>query len=440
MGYQLVQDGVSEGGTYQWVDDEPAPKKDAPPANSLEGALQKYNQSNFNVSAAAKAAIALGAKHGLTEADLMAATPTFADFHKQQFNSGYTEASNYNQIAQSMVQDALKAKGQDPTKAGDANYIAAGAREANQRWQETQKDDDGFGTILKMVIGIAAGAYLGPLAGMLVRSGFTLASGGSLADVIKGGAISMFTSGLGGGGADVGLDDLSSGAAGDWYASAGADAMADAGLGGAASEAIGTGASNVYAQLGGTMNDGSPATVQDFLDSQAGGADNSFDSGAMQRIVDTGPAETGSLLDSVNSFDDGSMQKVVDGGPYTPGFFDQYVKPTLDTANQYKGIIGPLLSGVGLAGAALLNKSALENKAQTDKEMVAARIEGEKDLVKTKTDATNQAAIDARNRIQAGSYYDATVGLAAPGQARPLRRMDGTLVYQPGLISGVMQR
>lgn len=141
----------------------------APKPTTLEGMLQKYNQSNFDVSSAASRMRELGKQYNLTDADLMAAVPVFGDEHRSALNSGYTEGSNYNAIAQRAVSDALKTRGVDTNQFTQATqgYVSQGANEAQQRWQETQKDDSfgstGLGQLTSMAVQALASYFGGPI-------------------------------------------------------------------------------------------------------------------------------------------------------------------------------------------------------------------------------------------------------------------------------------
>ena len=157
----------------------------------VAAALAKYNQSNFDVTGASNEAVTLGKKFGLTSQELAAAAPVFGDFHKQKFNSGYTEGSNYSQIAQSMVQDALKARGGDPSIAADPGYIAQGANAAQQRWQGTQEDDDMFGGLMPLILA-GAGAYFG-----IPMLSEALGGAGSWAGMLGGSSMGAIPAGVG---------------------------------------------------------------------------------------------------------------------------------------------------------------------------------------------------------------------------------------------------
>jgi len=124
-----------------WQDD--APKADD---NSLEGVLSRYNQSNFDIGSTAALIRQLGQQSGLSEEELAAAVPIFGDEHRAALNSGYTEGSNYNAIAQRAVADALRTRGTDPSRFNQATqgFVDQGTRQAQQRWQATQEDDDGL--------------------------------------------------------------------------------------------------------------------------------------------------------------------------------------------------------------------------------------------------------------------------------------------------------
>ena len=171
----------------------------------LEDVLGQYNQSNFDVAGAANAARALGARYGLTEDQLASAVPVFGDFHRSRFNSGYTEGSNYNQIAVSAVEDALRNAGRDPgvVQAENPNFVTEGAAAAQTRWAATQEDDDGFGGIL----GIAALALAAYTAGSSM-GWFTAAEGvaasGATGAGMQGLAYSGAVAGAGGAGAGMG--------------------------------------------------------------------------------------------------------------------------------------------------------------------------------------------------------------------------------------------
>jgi len=134
----------------------------APKPTTLEGALQRYNQSNFDIGSTAALIRQLGQQSGLSEAELVAAVPVFGDEHRGAYNSGYTEGSNYNAIAQRAVSDALRTKGVDPSRFNQATqgFVDQGTQQAQERWQGTQEDDDGLGGILTLAA-IAAAIYTG---------------------------------------------------------------------------------------------------------------------------------------------------------------------------------------------------------------------------------------------------------------------------------------
>jgi len=249
---------------------------------ALEDVLGRYNQSNFDIGAAAAAARSLGAKYGLTEAELAAAVPIFGDFHRQQFNSGYTEGSNYNQIAQSAVEDALRARGQNAAVVAqqNPNFVSTGAAEANQRWQATQKDDGGLFGDLGPLAQLAA-LIPGPQQPFLLAANAAnnLSQGNLIGAGLNAfGAYSGGWDGLMGGGLPgaEGFDALSSGAAGDWYAANGAGAMDAAGLGGSlgaattAFEAGGAGGLQNWNTLGGNSFGGDYMSLDGAL--SGGGA------------------------------------------------------------------------------------------------------------------------------------------------------------------------
>lgn len=129
------------------------------PTDPLVGALSQYNQSNFDVSGAASRIRELGKQYKLTDEELAAAVPIFGNEHRAALNSGYTEGSNYNAIAQRAVSDALKTRGVDTNQFTQATqgYVSQGANEAQQRWQATQEDDgSGFGSLLSIAAIVAS--------------------------------------------------------------------------------------------------------------------------------------------------------------------------------------------------------------------------------------------------------------------------------------------
>jgi len=113
---------------------------------TLEDVLGQYNQSNFDIGSTAALIRQLGQPAGLTEAELAAAVPVFGDYIRSVYNSGYTEGSNYNVIAQQAVSDALKARGANPAPFLQAtqSFVDQGAQQAQQRWQATQEPDGGL--------------------------------------------------------------------------------------------------------------------------------------------------------------------------------------------------------------------------------------------------------------------------------------------------------
>lgn len=130
----------------------------APKPTTLEGILQQYNQSNFDIGSTAALIRQLGQQSGLSEAELVAAVPVFGDEHRGAYNSGYTEGSNYNAIAQRAVSDALRTKGVDPSRFNQATqgFVDQGTQQAQERWQGTQEDDDGMGVLSLVALAVAA--------------------------------------------------------------------------------------------------------------------------------------------------------------------------------------------------------------------------------------------------------------------------------------------
>lgn len=167
------------GESYVWVPEAP-PAPLAPP-RTLEEALERYDQSNFDSDSAAKMARMLGAPLRLTEQRMIDAVPVFGDYHRAQFNSGYTEASNYVLIAVRVVADALTRAGGDGAAyiALNQQNILNGAQQAQARWQATQKPDNAFGAIMQ-IAAIAAAIYTGG-ASLGLWNAVTLATVGGVA-------------------------------------------------------------------------------------------------------------------------------------------------------------------------------------------------------------------------------------------------------------------
>ena len=138
-------------------------------ASTLEGALQQYNQSNFDVGSTAALIRQLGQQSGLSEAELTAAVPVFGNEHRGAYNSGYTEGSNYNAIAQRAVSDALRTRGTDPSRFNQATqgFVDQGTQQAQERWQETQKDTSfgstGLGKLASMAVQGLSAYFGGPI-------------------------------------------------------------------------------------------------------------------------------------------------------------------------------------------------------------------------------------------------------------------------------------
>ena len=179
-----------------WQDD--APKADD---NSLEGVLSRYNQSNFDIGSTAALIRQLGQQAGLSEAELAAAVPIFGDEHRAALNSGYTEGSNYNAIAQRAVADALRTRGTDPSRFNQATqgFVDQGTQQAQERWQATQEDDDGLGNILALAA-MAVAAYVTGGAALAAFGGEAVATEAIAAGVAQVGAEAV----AGVGGIDVG--------------------------------------------------------------------------------------------------------------------------------------------------------------------------------------------------------------------------------------------
>ena len=141
---------------------------------SLETMLQQYNQSNFDVSGVANQMRQLAASQGISEQQLVASIPktfqdTFNTGGKAQDVNGFTEGSNYNVIALATVRDAMNAVGKSGTDYFNANqgYVQGGANQAQNRWQETQKDDSfgstGLGQLTSMAVQALASYFGGPI-------------------------------------------------------------------------------------------------------------------------------------------------------------------------------------------------------------------------------------------------------------------------------------
>lgn len=378
----------------------------------IEDALAKYDQSNFDIAGAAQAMRALGEKHGLTEDQLAAAVPKFGDEHKGKFNSGYTEASNYNQIAMRAVQDAMKASGKDAAP-DDMGFIDTGRGQAEQRWQATQKDDDdGLGSIFKIAATAAAMYFGGPMASSLMNGVMTLAQGGSVLSAISSGAMSAFTSSLGGAaGIDIGTSDL--GGFGGDAATAG---LLDSSVGEAiqytASDAVGGTGSEVVVTAGagedmaGGLSD-SPAALQ-------AGADA------------TGSSATGSLTTAAeDAFTQGAREAA--GGESGSGLLDWVNKnKTLATG------IGMVAGGVGKG---LLDSQNMDKKIAGDERMLRQKIAADEALLDKKNQNTMELD-EWRRKFGAAGQMQGKLPVQAPAQTRAPLRPNARPVYDPnGLLT-----
>jgi hypothetical protein len=168
----ITESGGSDDSAY--IRQVANPNYLAPKPTTLEGMLQQYNQSNFDVNGVANQMRQLAAAQGVSEQQLIASIPgtfqnTFNTGGRSKDVNGFTEGSNYNVIALASVRDAMNAAGKSGTDYFNANqgYVHGGANQAQQRWQETQKDDSfgstGLGQLTSMAVQALASYFGGPI-------------------------------------------------------------------------------------------------------------------------------------------------------------------------------------------------------------------------------------------------------------------------------------
>lgn len=75
-------------------------------SQSIEQVLSGYNQSNFNITAAAAALRGAGGAAGFTDAQIATAIPVFGDYHRSVYNSGFTDGSSIDAIVSAVIRDA----------------------------------------------------------------------------------------------------------------------------------------------------------------------------------------------------------------------------------------------------------------------------------------------------------------------------------------------
>lgn len=112
----------------------------------------------------------------------------------------------------------------------------------------------------------------------------------------------------------------------------------------------------------------------------------------------------------------------------SPGIIDSVLK----FGNQNPFLTSGLLQlGGGIFQGIANNKTAndvVDKRIAAEKELEASKLENAKALEEWK-----------RTFIQGGSYFDSRIPFKAPAQPRQLRRPDGSLVHQPGIVAGAMQ-
>ena len=151
-------------GDFIWQEDAPVA---LPPPVTLEDALSRYNQSNFDFRYVAASMRKIAGTYGISDLELIAVVPVFGEYHKAAYQSGYTEGSDYATIAAQGIKDAMLRKGLPgyawlSTPQVQA-FIAQGAQEMQTRWQATQKSDSGFGSfgIVGLIAAVAAAYFTG---------------------------------------------------------------------------------------------------------------------------------------------------------------------------------------------------------------------------------------------------------------------------------------
>lgn len=395
----------------------------------IEDSLSPYNQSNFDIGATAALMRQLGAKAGVSEDDLAAAVPVFGDEHRAQLNSGYTEGSNYQAIAQRAVRDAIKAKGgTDPGE--DAALVEQGRQQGQDRWKATQKPDSGMGGFAGMV-GAALGAVFAPA---------TFGLSAALGAALGGGAATLLTTGdpmkaLVSGGISYLGGQLFSGMTG---AAEGAGAVdwgsLDAGPGAMAVDGGGSGSSGL---IGEQMNLG-PTGAQKIVLADAGNT---------MTDVSPGYGDAGEMTSSLQSLSNPPPEPIVGSEAYSTGAGTggkgligsvmDWAKENPDMAQAAGTVAGGALQVAGGVGAALLRSSDTEKQTAANSSMLDRRIQAEKDLQDKKVANAIELEEWKRKFAQAGSYFDSALPFK-PAADTTLRRPGGAPVYKPGLIASAM--
>lgn len=406
---------------------------------ALDDALGQYNQSNFDVGGTAALIRQLAGQSGakLTEDELAASVSKFGDAHRRSFNSGYTEASNYSQIAQQAVADALDAKGIDSGKfrGATANFVNEGAAAANSRWQSTQKDDGGlFGGGFAGILGGVLGAVFAPatfgisaaLGAALGGGAATLLTTGSITKALTAGGLAYLggqvMSGFGagaeavpGGDIDIGMREVIQ--SGSSSAPAGgivSDTMAASGISTDPAKFLQT--ASVSPNLSGTMTDVSPGLV------------DAASTGATAAPVSDPGTVSNDWLRAGAGMDGGGFAPGAGGPPPTSG------SGIIDSIMKFGKENQMLSSGIMQVGGSMIKGMFDSNTAN---EVMDKRIAADRELLTQKTTEAQRLEEWKRRFTQGGSYFDAQVNMKP--KSNVLRRPDGSVVYaQPGIITGAM--
>lgn len=153
---------------------------------TLAGALGEFNQSNFDVGGTV-AYIRQLQQHtpfAVPEDTLIRAAAIYGNTHRDLAQSGYTEGSNYRDIALRNVADAIRLQTGDAQLSQDfynkwSTWSDVGRGEGQARTEATQKKDDGFGDLgtIAAIAGLVTGGL--SLVGALGSAATSAATAGA---------------------------------------------------------------------------------------------------------------------------------------------------------------------------------------------------------------------------------------------------------------------
>lgn len=197
-------------------------------------------------------------------------------------------------------------------------------------------------------------------------------------------------------------------------------------------DATGPGASGVPATAAGgdIVNaadvSGTPTAGQEFLKVAAAPSATMTDvpvgSGDAANIAVTNAYGSGYSLAADDAAAGASASTALTGAGSSNGILGDIWQWAKDHPGPAATIAGTAMGAIGGIGKGALEYSAVEKKIAADKALLSQKTQ-------------EQLALEAGKRaaIKSGSYFDAAVPVKPSGQ--PLRRPDGSLVYQNGIIA-----